>query len=52
MIFFFERPFGFHLSSEKASPLMALPPAGKVFGVDLGDDGFHRVVCNDNVSMA
>lgn len=50
MFFFFQRPFGFDLSNEKDSPLKELPPAGAVFGVDLGDDGFNRVVCNDSVS--
>lgn len=52
MIFFLPRPFGFHLSNEKVSQLMNLPPAGTVFAIDLGDDGFHRVVCNDDVSVA
>lgn len=34
------------------SPLTALPPAGEVFGIDLDDNGFNRVVCNENVSIA
>lgn len=28
-----------------------LPPAGRVFAIDLGDDGFNRVVCNEKVSL-
>lgn len=50
--FVLPRPFGFHLTNEKVSPMTDLPPAGTVFAIDLDDDGFHRVVCNDDVSAA
>ncbi|XP_031632213.1 uncharacterized protein LOC116346353 isoform X2 [Contarinia nasturtii] len=38
--------FGMNLYNEKLTRLDTIPPAGVVFLVDLGFEGFHRAVCN------
>lgn len=49
-LFDFQRPFDFNLDNETVSELTELPPPGKVFAIDLDDDGLNRAVCNENVS--
>lgn len=40
-----------NLLNEQMAVVKEFPPPGEVFLVDLGDDGFHRVVRGVNVSI-
>lgn len=49
---FFFRPFDFNLLGEKVDILQDLPPPGQIFAIDFGDDGLHRAVSSDTVSIS
>lgn len=47
-----QSPFDFNLPDEKVALLEDFPPSGEVFAVDLGEDGLHRAVYNNDVCIA